>query len=111
RRVQERARGATVTSLRILLVTPFFPYPPDWGFGRRVYEIARHLSTRHSVTILTYAGEEDEPSLPELKKVCWRLVAVPSPVRWGTQRRLLQVRSLVSSQPFHFRELHSRAMQ
>ena len=49
-----------MTSLRILLGTPFFPYPPDWGFGRRVYEIARHLSTRHSVTILTYAGEEDE---------------------------------------------------
>jgi sugar transferase (PEP-CTERM/EpsH1 system associated) len=96
----------------VLLVTPFFPYPPHWGFGRRVFEIAKHLSARNSVSILTYVDdEEEEPLVPELRKVCDEVVTVPSPVRWGTQRRFLQARSLLSAMPFHFRELQSRTMQ
>jgi sugar transferase (PEP-CTERM/EpsH1 system associated) len=103
---------ATVRSLRVLLVTPFFPYPPHWGFGRRVFEIVRHLSARNSVSVLTYFDEEEEePLVPELRRVCDEVVAVPSPVRWGKQRRFLQARSLLSTLPFHFRELQSRAMQ
>ncbi|MBK9971400.1 MAG: hypothetical protein IPP16_12035 [Acidimicrobiaceae bacterium] len=57
-------------TLRILIVTPSIPYPPNWGFGIRVFQIVRQLSQRHSVSVLCYANEGDDDKVAALAEVC-----------------------------------------
>ena len=41
--------------MNILIISPQFPYPTRSGFTTRVYNLARQLSSRHNVTLLSYA--------------------------------------------------------
>lgn len=44
--------------IRIALVTPVFPYPPDTGIRIRVFHLARYLGRRYDVRVLsTEAGD------------------------------------------------------
>ena len=60
----------TFNNLRILLVTPTVPYPPNWGFGIRVYQFLRHLAQSHRVSLVCYAQPEDADKVAELEKIC-----------------------------------------
>src|SRR5258708_40064458 len=52
----EGTHGKGLPSRSILIVTPSWPYPPTWGFAMRVYHLAKQLSARHRVSLLTYGG-------------------------------------------------------
>lgn len=89
--------------MKILLLSPFCPYPPNWGFVKRVFHLLERLAVRHDVTLLTYVDAEDEPHVnwlrerftvhtvarPELRygKRMSQLASLPSP--WSFQRRLM----------------------
>jgi sugar transferase (PEP-CTERM/EpsH1 system associated) len=97
--------------LRILVVSPYFPWPPTSGGAMRVYQLVRELARRNSVTLLTYrtSGPDLPPS--ELGDLCEEVRTVPRQDLAGLRRRLRQVRSLLSAQPFHGSELYSEQMQ
>ena len=96
--------------MRILVVSPFLPYPPNWGFGKRVYHLMEVLSRTHSVSLLTYADESDADHIAALKAFCGAVHTVPSRTpRFG--KRLAQLRSVASPRSFQRRSTYSDAMQ
>jgi sugar transferase (PEP-CTERM/EpsH1 system associated) len=63
--------------VRILLVSPWFPYPAFGGALIRVFETLRHLSRRHDVTLLAPVAESPESaSLDALRDLGIEVFAV-----------------------------------
>lgn len=91
----------TDQQLRILLVTPFLPFPPNWGFASRVFHLVDQLAERHRVTVLSYVQPDEGPAADAFAEKCHELVRVPRPMSGGLVKRAMQVRSLISPIPFH----------
>jgi len=99
--------------VRILIITPSLPYPPNWGFGIRVYQIARLLARTHDVALLTYTAPGQEEHVAALRAQGVDVHAVPSsnPHNRKQERRREQMLSLASPVSYLTRSLYSRAMQ
>lgn len=96
--------------MNILIVSPQFPYPPRSGFTTRVYQLARQLSQRHNVTLLSYAWRHEREGVTRLAaQMSVRAVErkPPSPVG----KRVAQTLTLASPRTYSCREVHSREMQ
>jgi glycosyltransferase involved in cell wall biosynthesis len=96
--------------LKILIVSAQFPYPPRSGSSTRVYQLARQLSARHDVTILSYALPHERDGIAGL--------AAQMPVRVvkrkalsAVRKRAVQALTMMSPRPYYCREVHSRDMQ
>lgn len=69
--------------MRILVISRWYPYPPDNGSKIRVYNLIKQLARRHELTLLTFApGPVSEEQLQALRAHC-RDVQV---VTWRTFR-------------------------
>lgn len=79
---------------RLLFLTPQLPYPPRQGTAIRNWGLIKHLSARHTLSLLTFA-EGDEAVAEPLRAACQRVVVVPAPHR----TRLDRLRTLLSPQP------------
>jgi glycosyltransferase involved in cell wall biosynthesis len=76
----------------------------------RNYQLMREVAARFEVTLLSYTTPEDDPGLAELRTG----LSIQTVLRKQTTqlgRRLSQLRSLTTTQPFANRMLHSDAMQ
>jgi len=100
-----------LTRRRLLIVTPQFPFPPSWGFGIRVYQLARQLSRGYDVTLLSYIRRDQLGAVPTLEEEIGSVQVVEHDEREGTARRLLQLRCLISAAPFQLREWYSDELQ
>jgi glycosyltransferase involved in cell wall biosynthesis len=82
--------------MKILILTPQVPYPPQQGTSLRNYHNIRALAEHHEITLLTFV-EDNQTAEPEaiapLHALCQKIKAVSVPAR-STARRLWQ---LVSS--------------
>jgi sugar transferase (PEP-CTERM/EpsH1 system associated) len=104
--------------LNILILTPSLPYPPNWGFGIRVYQCVRHLARRHRVHLVTYAwpgpiegvAEDEAEKIASLKAlgVCVHTVPIPEAV---LDKRRAQKRSMLSLASFQSSSLYTFRMQ
>ncbi len=95
---------------RVLLLSPGLPVP-TWGAGTRIYQLARHLSTDHEVTVLSYADETEAAAVAPLRDFCRDVRLVPSRSGGPLTRRTRQLRWSVSPAPFYARELYGAPMQ
>jgi sugar transferase (PEP-CTERM/EpsH1 system associated) len=69
-------RGSA-SPMKVLVVSPWFPWPPFGGALIRVFETIRHLSQRHSVTLLApVTRQPDLDHLNPLSDLCERVVPV-----------------------------------
>lgn len=77
--------------MKILMLTPYLPYPPHAGGRIRMLELLRFLRARHDVTVVSFIFSEAEmPFVEELSKGCKRVIAIMhSPVRDDTRPRLI----------------------
>lgn len=76
--------------MRILLLTPQFPYPPEQGTSLRNYYILRGLTSDHEVSLLSYVESNiDRQNLVDLPGVSL-IGTVPIPIR-SNERRFLQL--------------------
>lgn len=100
-------------SLRILFVTPYLPAPPDFGGASRMYHLIRETGRRHAVTTLSLIAPGDDPRIAEIALGRVVPVRVPLTARMSAApaKRLVQLRSLVSSQSFQWRFYRHAAMQ
>ena len=96
---------------KILLVTPTVPYPPNWGFGIRVFNFIRELSKTCDVTVVCYAEEADRPKVDELRTYCTAVHTVASPLSTTWRKRAAQLRSVVSHRSFQSLGLRSKPME
>ena len=99
--------------LRILIMTPSLPYPPNWGFGIRVFKLIQHLAKQHEVSLLTYATEDadSKEKIAVLEKVCTNVHTILPTHTGGLSKRKAQFVSLFSPISFQTRSLRSPAMQ
>jgi len=97
--------------LRILIFTPHIPYPPNWGFGIRVYQFIRELSRSHRVSVLFYTRPGEEKSIEALKQMCHSVHSVPNPLHSDFDKRKVQFLSLFSVRSFQTGSLRTEAMQ
>jgi polysaccharide biosynthesis protein PslH len=83
--------------VRLLVLTPYPPYPLHSGGALRMYHLLRFLSHHHTVTLLTFAPDEAAVALLEPLREWCRVVAVVGPPRRSLVRRGWD--SLTSRQP------------
>lgn len=57
--------------MKILMLTPYVPYPPNSGGQTRTYNLIKNLSKKHEITSFSFIRtDHSEPDLSELKKYC-----------------------------------------
>jgi glycosyltransferase involved in cell wall biosynthesis len=94
--------------MRILFLSPYVPYPPNFGGAMRIFQMIRQLSLRHEVHLVAYreTGGAGDPG--GVAPYCRTMTLVPRDV---SHKRRQQLTSLASPQSFQTRFLASRAMQ
>jgi sugar transferase (PEP-CTERM/EpsH1 system associated) len=92
--------AGSTRALRILMLTPHFPYPPTGGAPMRNYQFLRELSRRHRVSLLAYS----EPAAVEdgrtLRRMCETVETVGVAGLRGARKRVRQLRSLISASSY-----------
>jgi glycosyltransferase involved in cell wall biosynthesis len=88
--------------MKILFLTPYLPGPPIFGGQRRIHGLMTQLASSHELSIiaLTDGYADHRPSLLEAQNYCRHVIAVPDKLhrKKGRQKRMSQLRSLVSRQ-------------
>ena len=72
--------------MRLLFLTPQFPYPPHKGTTLRNYNLIAGLAERHTLDLLSFHTSAEVPSPTPLDRLCRRIAVVPIPQR-SLQRR------------------------
>jgi polysaccharide biosynthesis protein PslH len=96
--------------LKILIVSAQFPYPPRSGFSTRVYQLARQLSARHEVTVLSYVLPHERDGVAGLAAQM-SVRAVPRSAPSASHKRAVQALTMPSLLPYYCRDVHSHEMQ
>ncbi|MEO6457666.1 MAG: hypothetical protein ABIO92_05260 [Chloroflexia bacterium] len=95
--------------MRLLFLTPRFPYPPLKGDSLRVYHQLRTLSREHQIVLVSMAeGPVSEAEYAQVACLCERIVVVPLP-RWRAALNL--IKGIMSSQPMQVSYYRSTAVQ
>lgn len=57
--------------MKILMLTPYLPYPLHSGGQIRTYNLLKHLASKHQVTLFALIKDDSEKKyIPELEKYC-----------------------------------------
>lgn len=65
--------------MRILVLTPRLPYPPNRGDRSRVFHFIKHLSNENELTLVSFiAHESEQEHLPLLQRYCQHVHVVRS---------------------------------
>jgi polysaccharide biosynthesis protein PslH len=67
--------------MNILLLTPQPPFPAHQGTAIRNWGVLRHIGSKHSITLLSFAPPDVSVAPPELAAHCCAVELVPFPVR------------------------------
>ena len=100
--------------MKILLLTPYFPYPLNSGGIIRVYHLMVNLATRHEVTVLCMdpASDTQKESLAVMDAHGINIETVPAAKSQKlVYKRFYQLLSLASSKPYQYKKYYSHAMQ
>lgn len=103
--------STAAATLHLLVVVPMVPYPPVWGYAQRCFQLARQLARRHRVTMVCYALADQADDVADLAEHLHEVVTVPQTPTAGWRRRLDQLRSVWSSDPYHSSGSRTSAMQ
>lgn len=70
--------------MKILMLTPYLPYPPSSGGQVRSYNLIKHLYKKHDITLFCYVRSEKEKKyINELKKYCRKVVVFKRRKAWS----------------------------
>jgi glycosyltransferase involved in cell wall biosynthesis len=101
--------------MKILFVTPYLPSPPYFGAQRRLDGLMRGLAANHEVSLLSFVAQDErtERSLEVTKSYCRELDVIRHDVLnlQGRSKRLLQLRSLISTGSFELMLMRRREFQ
>jgi sugar transferase (PEP-CTERM/EpsH1 system associated) len=100
--------------MKIFFACHRYPYPPNRGGKIRPFNMIRHLSEKHEVTVATVAHSQEEVEAgADLRKHCARVLydVIPSPVRWAQAASVLPTRLPSSVQYFRSGKLLSDVVE
>ncbi len=96
--------------MRLLIVSSWFPYPPDNGSKIRAFNLIEQLSRRHEITLLSFAeeGESRPDRLNALRRMCREVrTFAGNPHKAGSSLPLV---GLLSPVPRSYRQTFSPAL-
>ena len=96
--------------MRILIVSTWFPYPPDNGSKLRAFHLLGELAKRHEVSLVSFcdSGPPEPADLTALRSVCASVEAIP---RSAFVRGPLTKRGLLTSVPRSYVQGYSQQME
>ena len=85
--------------MRILMLTPYLPFPLMSGGQTRSYNLIKNLSKKHEITLFSLIKDDKErKNIPELEKFCKKVKVFNRPAKPWTLSNIL--RTGFSSYPF-----------
>lgn len=95
--------------MKILFITPWFPYPPDNGIRIRLFNLIRALGKQHDITVLSFVREGDRAAPESLQAYCRSVETVAWREYRPTHARALA--GLFSMMPRSVVDTYSREME
>ncbi|MBI5566573.1 MAG: glycosyltransferase [Chloroflexi bacterium] len=74
--------------MRLLFLTPQFPYPPHKGTTLRNYNLIAGLAARHEIDLLSVHDSPQTPRGTPLDRLCRRIAVVTVPARSNLRRAI-----------------------
>lgn len=76
--------------MKILMLTPYLPYPPSSGGQVRSYNLIKQLYRKHDITLFCYIRTDEEKKFtPELEKYCKKVKVFKRRKAWAPLNVLL----------------------
>jgi polysaccharide biosynthesis protein PslH len=76
--------------MNILMLTPYLPYPLYSGGQIRSYNLLKHLSKKHKITLFSFIRKEEERDhIPKLKQFCADVKVFVKRPPWSVKSLLL----------------------
>lgn len=73
----------TSDGMKILMVSSYLPYPLLNGGSIRLYNLIKHLSKEHDITLVCEKREfQSQKDIDEVAKVCQKVITVPRKKQW-----------------------------
>ncbi|MCJ7508290.1 MAG: glycosyltransferase, partial [candidate division Zixibacteria bacterium] len=94
--------------MKILYLTPRFPYPPDRGDKLKEFNLIKYLSKNNSISLLSFAEKKEEDFITYLKDYCEKVHIIP---RSKYEGYLKAIFSLFTFQPLQVAYYWSRRMK
>ncbi|MBI3538198.1 MAG: glycosyltransferase [Chloroflexi bacterium] len=94
--------------MKILLLTPQLPYPPQQGTTIRNFHILKHLAQTHTITLLSFGTPTELENAKPLRDLCARIIIAPYPTRTILQRTFT---TFFSTLPDMALRLHSQTLR
>jgi len=86
--------------MKILIISPFLPYPPDDGDKIRLFNLILRIAQKHEVSIVSFVSSlKEERFIPELKKYCSQVEIVLMKERSKLGKLYGVIQCLVSGEP------------
>lgn len=77
--------------MKILMLTPYLPYPPSSGGQVRSYNLIKNLASKHEITLFSLIKNEKEKSyINELEKYCHKVKVFSRPSKPWTFKNILR---------------------
>lgn len=76
--------------MKILMLTPYLPYPLMSGGQIRSYNLLKNLSQKHEITLFSFIRKDEEKKyLPELQKFCTKIEVFKRRPAWSIKNIIL----------------------
>ncbi len=77
--------------MKILMLTPYLPYPPSSGGQVRSYNLIKNLASKHEITLFSLIKNEKEKNyIVELEKYCHKVRVFNRPQKPWTFKNILR---------------------
>lgn len=95
--------------MKILMLTPYFPYPLHSGGQIRTYNLLKNLSKKHKITLFSFIRRDSEKKyLGQLEKFCFKVIIYKRRSAWSPINVFL---SALTYYPFLVCLYHPSGMQ
>jgi len=94
--------------MKILYLTPRFPYPPDRGDKLKEFNLIKCLSRNNSISLLSFAEQKEEHFITHVKDYCEKVHIIPHSKYEGYLKAIF---SLFTFQPLQVAYYGSRRMK
>ncbi len=69
--------------MKILMLTPYLPYPPSAGGQIRSYNLIKHLSRKHDITLVCFTRDTNtDQQVKQMQKYCRKVIAFKRGKAW-----------------------------
>ena len=95
--------------MKILMITPYLPYPLHSGGQTRSYNLIKHLSEKHQITLFSFIRTPEENSnIKELSPYCQKVKTFIRGKTWDIKKILF---ALFTPYPFLIANYYSRQLK